>query len=1601
MGRNNVRNKVSSLLIISMLVCSGVFLLMPSTPLSLDVAAATTWTETSNTDFNKGTLNNTEIDGSGAAAELLLRSDFSGNWTEKPRGTIPSARRGHVLSSISGTGEILLFGGYDGSPMNDTWIYNLSSDKWTNMNPSGNPPSSRYSHAMAPLHGTKKVLLFGGYTVSGVDNETWVYDASTNTWTNKNPPGAKPEAREYHGLASIYNDDKVVLFGGYGAKYYNDTWEYDLNANTWTNKNPQLKPSARKDPGMATIHGTKNIIVFGGNESGINVINDTWEYNLSKNQWTKKTPTGDLPNARRGHALTEIHGTDKILLFGTDDQTDNQTWIYDSKTNTWTQKSPPIKPSARYIIKGISSIHGTDQVVLFGGMDSVNRDDTWAYDLNDNNWTKKTPSLKPSKRRGHVMSPIYDTAEVLLFGGYQGGDLGDTWTYNLSSDKWTSKNPSISPSDRYSSAMASIHGTDKVLLFGGYSGGSVDNETWVYDLSNNTWTKKSPTLIPEAREYHALASIYDDDKVILFSGYNGTGYINDTWVYDLSADTWTKKSPSTAPSGRKGHEMANVYGIDKIVLFGGNESGIDVVNDTWVYDLSADTWTQKSPAIKPSARRGHGMVAIDGTDKVMIFGADDQTWLYDLSDNKWSQQTLSTKPSARYITHGIALVYGTDKAVLFGGGKSTGDLEDTWVYDAIKYVKSGTYVSSAFDTGGSSSFMTIKWNATMPTGTSIKFQLCTAGTKSGLSTTNFTGPGGNTTKYYLTSPSNLWSGHSGDRWVQYKAYLSTSDEQVTPRVQDISITYNNLPQMMLSSPINGEATSNNKPNFNWDFIDTVGDSQTAFQVIIDNDFNFESIDYESGEQSSALHSWQFPVGTSYTTIPDGSWYWKVRTKDTHGDWGEFSIPWSFTIDTIVPESMLTMPEDHGVYNSLASISGSASDTLDGTGISRVEIAITRLIDDYYWSGSAWVPTEKWLIVSGTTKWTYESYSIQFSSGTEYKVRSRAIDYAENTESASIGNVFIYDSVKPISIINTPADETWLNELHTISGICIDFGGAGIAIVEISIECPGENTYWSGTTWSSDECWLSAFGTDTWVYDSSNVIWATDTHYVIRSRTIDNAGNVELLLTENNIMIDNSAPAGLYICIDAGAEYINSVVVSLSLQAADHGSRVSQMSFSTDAETWTAWEPFSHESAFTLTAGDGEKIIYFRVQDRACNIAEPVFNTIKLDTTPPESVSILINEGAEFTNSKEVTLTLEALDLSSGLEKMSFSTDGDTWTNWERFASESAFTLPAGDGEKVIYFRVMDKVGNIASASDTIKLDTTPPDSLSILINNGDLETDSTSVILTLTAHDDGSGVYKMSFSNDGRYWSDWEPFSGERAFTLPPQAGEKTFFFRVKDRASNIAEPASAKIILKTSEQIPDTDGDGYFDDSDAFPTDPAASVDLDMDNSPDHWNVGKSAADSTTGLHLDAFPDDPAASVDTDEDGYPNEWNPDMSEKDSTTGLQIDEFPDNAKLFKKSDESDKPFIELSSIAILVIILVIIIIITSVVFRSSRQRTNRQFGDNKILRNLRNGIVSGTSSTGPELSSTELKALYETNYQKGELGEETFEIINNIIEELD
>ncbi len=70
--------------------------------------------------------------------------------------------------------------------------------------------------------------------------------------------------------------------------------------------------------------------------------------------------------------------------------------------------------------------------------------------------------------------------------------------------------------------------------------------------------------------------------------------------------------------------------------------------------------------------------------------------------------------------------------------------------------------------------------------------------------------------------------------------------------------------------------------------------------------------------------------------------------------------------------------------------------------------------------------------------------------------------------------------------------------------------------------------------------------------------------------------------------------------------------------------------------------------------------------------------------------------------------------------------------------------------------------------------------------------------------------------------------------------------------------------------ELVDGDGDGLGDAIDAYPDDPAASLDSDGDGHPDEWNEGMTETDSTTGLRLDIYPDDPERWDDVDEEDSP-----------------------------------------------------------------------------------------------------------------------------------
>lgn len=129
------------------------------------------------------------------------------------------------------------------------------------------------------------------------------------------------------------------------------------------------------------------------------------------------------------------------------------------------------------------------------------------------------------------------------------------------------------------------------------------------------------------------------------------------------------------------------------------------------------------------------------------------------------------------------------------------------------------------------------------------------------------------------------------------------------------------------------------------------------------------------------------------------------------------------------------------------------------------------------------------------------------------------------------------------------------------------------------------------------------------------------------------------------------------------------------------------------------------------------------------------------------------------------------------------------------------------------------------------VDVTPPTG-TILINNGDLYTNSRDVTLTLSATDDVSTVNEMQIANHTSYHQ-WEPYSTTKAWTLSEGDAEKTVRVKFRDQTGNETVPGiPATITLDTVAPVITLLGD--------------AIINLDVGNN--YEDAGVSALDNING---------------------------------------------------------------------------------------------------------------------------------------------------------
>ena len=278
----------------------------------------------------------------------------------------PPARYSSGAAFDTDRGVLVVFGGWSGAPLGDTWEWNGTT--WRQAANTGPQPRNWPALAYDPVR--HKTVLFGGDAPGITHGDTWEWDGTA--WTIVATSGPAP--RTLHRLAFLPSRGRVVLFGGMnGSTRFGDLWEWTGSA--WQPITPD--GPARFLFGMA-VEDSARLVVFGGNTQPASPPG-----NESGGTWTWVAGVWDsVPDAgpgRRDHvALAYDASRQRTVLYGgVADSVLTGLWEFDGRqwTNVPFQNGPGPRGAPQLVYDRANQV-----VLMFGGFDdSGARNDLWSW----------------------------------------------------------------------------------------------------------------------------------------------------------------------------------------------------------------------------------------------------------------------------------------------------------------------------------------------------------------------------------------------------------------------------------------------------------------------------------------------------------------------------------------------------------------------------------------------------------------------------------------------------------------------------------------------------------------------------------------------------------------------------------------------------------------------------------------------------------------------------------------------------------------------------------------------------------------------------------------------------------------------------------------------------------------------------------------------------------------------------------------------------------------------------------------------------------------------------------------------------------------------
>lgn len=213
--------------------------------------------------------------------------------------------------------RMYLFGGYNGTSwLNDLWMFDIDTRRWTCIQESSDPrptddsqsalgggprsgsrgrvPSRRFGY-VSVVH-SNKFVLFGGFDGSRWLNDMYEFDFGTKTWREVVARGTLPSERSCPAWAK--DDTHVYIQGGYdGVERKADFFACDLKTYTWTEMPCLGTPPSPRYFHSCCLYGNK-MYLYGG-YSGNERLADMYAYDFETNHWSEvDCSTGDAPSGR-------------------------------------------------------------------------------------------------------------------------------------------------------------------------------------------------------------------------------------------------------------------------------------------------------------------------------------------------------------------------------------------------------------------------------------------------------------------------------------------------------------------------------------------------------------------------------------------------------------------------------------------------------------------------------------------------------------------------------------------------------------------------------------------------------------------------------------------------------------------------------------------------------------------------------------------------------------------------------------------------------------------------------------------------------------------------------------------------------------------------------------------------------------------------------------------------------------------------------------------------------------------------------------------------------------------------------------------------------